>query len=153
MCRIMLLLTMLVFVSLAFAQTTTDNFGRMVVQSGGVYSVTDQKDGTHFTVSGVSPVRAMDVINSMQPAWYVPPAAPNPTIITSIAFLDRFTSAEQAAVQAAAAAAPTTIGVGLTTGLAAGTIGLTSPVLKAWMDGLVNAGAITSARETAILTP
>ena len=95
----------------------------------------------------------MAAINSMQPSWYVPPTPPNPTVITSIAFLDRFTAAEQAAVQQAAAAAPSTIGVGLTTGLAAGTIDLTSPVLIAWMNALVTAGAITSARETTILTP
>lgn len=83
---------------------------------------------------------------------YQPPA-PRPTTITAIAFLDRFTPAEQAAVQQAAAAAPATLGVGLTTGLAAGTINLTSVAMKAWMDGLVAAGAITAARETAILTP
>jgi hypothetical protein len=77
--KIIVLLTLLVFVAPAFAQTTTDNFGRTVVQSGSTYSVTDPKDGTHFTVSGVSPVRAMDVINSMQPAWYVPPATVKPS--------------------------------------------------------------------------
>lgn len=81
------------------------------------------------------------------------PKVPHPTTILSIAFLDRFTAAEQGAVQQAAAAAPTTLGVGLTTGLAAGTIDLTSPTLKTWMDGLVSAGAITAARETAIVTP
>ena len=151
--KTMLLMVMLVISSPVFAQTTTDNFGRTVVQTGGAYNVTDPRDGTHFTLSGVAPSHAMAVINSMQPAWYVPPALPNPTVITSIAFLDRFTPAEQAAVQAAAAAAPTTLGVGLTTGLAAGTIDLTSPVLKVWMNGLVTAGAITSARETVILTP
>lgn len=82
------------------------------------------------------------------------------TIITASAFLARFSPAEQAAVQQAAAAQPATIGVGLTTGLAAGTINLTGcaaacadPKLRPWMDSLVAAGAITAARETEILTP
>ena len=88
------------------------------------------------------------------------PVVPHPTTITSAAFLARFTTAEQAAVQSAAAAAPGTIGVGLTIGMVQGTVNLAgcpgacvNAQLKAWMDGLVSAGAITSARETAILTP
>lgn len=87
-------------------------------------------------------------------------AVPHPTTITSLAFFNRFTAAEQAAVQQAAAAAPATLGVGLTHGLVAGTVNLAGcpsacqdTTLKAWMDGLVTAGAITSARESAILTP
>lgn len=92
-------------------------------------------------------------------AVYQPPA-PHPATITSLAFFNRFTAAEQAAVQRAAASAPTTLGVGLTHGLIAGTINLAGcpsacrdPTIKAWMDGLVAAAAITAARETAILTP
>ena len=85
---------------------------------------------------------------------------PHPTTITSAQFLARFTSAEQAAVEGAAAAAPGTIGVGLTVGMVTGTVNLAgcptacqNVQLKAWMDGLVTAGAITAAREVAILTP
>ena len=88
------------------------------------------------------------------------PVVPHPTTITSAAFLARFTPTEQAAVQAAAAAAPGTLGVGLTVGMVTGTINLAgcptacqNVQLKTWMDGLVTANAITAARETAILTP
>ena len=88
------------------------------------------------------------------------PVVPHPTSITSAAFLARFTAAEQAAVQAAAAAQPGTIGVGLTIGMVEGTVNLSgcptacqNTQLKTWMDGLVTAGAITSARESVILTP
>ena len=150
--RVILAALLWLAISPAFAQIT-DNFGRSISVSGNTYSVEDAKDGTQFSVTAATTAQALSIINSMQPAWHVPPALPNPTVITSIAFLDRFTPAEQAAVQAAAAAAPTTLGVGLTTGLAAGTIDLISPVLKVWMNGLVTAGAITSARETVILTP
>jgi hypothetical protein len=140
--------------SVAQAQTLTDNFGRTVTFTGNAYVVTDPRDpSVGISGSASSQAAAMYVVNSLRPAWYVPTPAPNPTVITSIAFLDRFTPAEQAAVQQAAASAPSTIGVGLTTGLATGTIDLTGPALKAWMDALVTAGAITSARESTILTP
>lgn len=88
-------------------------------------------------------------------ATCTPPAAPaNPTTITALAFFNRFTQAETQAIWKAAAADTTgAIGAGLTNGLAAGTITLTDPIVQAWMNALVTAGAITSARETAILTP
>lgn len=85
------------------------------------------------------------------PAWHPTPPPP-PTTISAGAFLARFTSAEQEAVQTAAASSPA-IALGLTMGLAAGQIDLTSATVKAWMAGLVNARVITAARSTAILTP
>jgi len=79
---------------------------------------------------------------------------PAPTTISSAAFQGRFTDAEQAAIwKAAAQDATGAIGAGLTKGLTAGTVDLTSSVVKTWMDSLVTAGAITADRETAILTP
>ncbi len=75
-----------------------------------------------------------------------------PTVIPAGAFFARFTQTETSAVWAAAQA-NNAIGVGLMQGLANGQIDLTSPVLKTWLDGLVTAGVITSARETVILTP
>jgi hypothetical protein len=59
---------------------------------------------------------------------------------------------KKAGIAAAAVAAPE-IFVGLVHGLANGTIDLTTTELKAWMDGLVAAGAITADREAEILTP
>src|SRR5437588_8385445 len=67
---------------------------------------------------------------------------PVQTTISTSDFFDRFTPDEHAAVWTAATA-NAAIGVGLTQGLAMGRIDLTSAVLKAWMDGLVAAGAIT----------
>jgi len=76
------------------------------------------------------------------------------TTISSAAFQGRFTDAEQAAIwKAAAQDATGAIGAGLTKGLTAGTVDLTSTIVKGWMDSLVTAGAITADRETAILTP
>lgn len=85
------------------------------------------------------------------PAWHPAPSPP-PTTISAGAFLARFTSSEQEAVQTAAARTPA-IALGLTMGLATGQIDLTGVTLKTWMAGLVTAGAITSARSTEILTP
>lgn len=76
---------------------------------------------------------------------------PVQTVISSLDFFNRFTMDEHAAVWSATTTSA--IGVGLTQGLAAGRIDLTSPALKAWMDALVTAGVITADRETAILTP
>jgi hypothetical protein len=80
------------------------------------------------------------------------PTAPTPTTISTLAFINRFTPTEQEAVMAACSAIPA-LGVGLTTGLATGSIELTGSVVATWMAGLVAAGAITSGRSTTILTP
>ncbi|MDE2333600.1 MAG: hypothetical protein KGK10_03590, partial [Rhodospirillales bacterium] len=68
------------------------------------------------------------------------------------AFLERFTQAEQVAIQTVAAS-NASIALGLTMGLAAGQIDLTSATTQAWVNGLATAGLITAARATAILTP
>lgn len=87
--------------------------------------------------------------NTADPAPVMPP----PSTISTAAFVNRFTSAEQAAIQTAAETTPS-IGLGLTMGLAKGTISLVGdPVVVAWMNALVSANCITSARMTAILTP
>jgi hypothetical protein len=66
--------------------------------------------------------------------------------------LGRFTPAEQLAIQTAADGTPS-IALGLTMGLASGSINLTDATVTNWMSSLVAAGAITSTRMTAILTP
>lgn len=86
--------------------------------------------------------------NTADPA----PVPSKPTSIPAGDFLARFTAAEQAAVQQACLASPQLM-LGLTTGLALGTINLTGSNLATWMQGLVTAGALTSARATAIVTP
>ena len=103
------------------------------------------------TAAYVPPPGEQAVPDTGQPIYQ--PVMPHPTSIPDGAFLARFTAAERAAVQQAAVAQPATIGVGLTQGMVAGAVNLTDPALKAWMDGLVAGGVITSARETAILTP
>lgn len=89
---------------------------------------------------------------TVDPATAPKRTRPKPTTISAFDFFNRFTPDEHAAVWSAATANPA-IGVGLTQGLAAGRIDLSSAVLKAWMDALVAVGAITAHRETAILTP
>jgi hypothetical protein len=92
-------------------------------------------------------------------AWLAAGNIPNPVVINAppttlqaAVFFNRFTPAEQVAVQAAAAA-NAQLGLGLTLGLAQGFVILTSPILAHWMAGLVTAGAITEARATVIMTP
>jgi hypothetical protein len=74
-----------------------------------------------------------------------PPAPPPPRIISTVEFLNRFQAAAQAAIWTACGASPQ-LGVGLTLGLAQGYINLDSPVLTAWLQGLVAAGALTAAQ-------
>src|SRR4051794_6975023 len=64
------------------------------------------------------------------------PVPPKPTAISAGAFLQRFPMAEQVAIQTAAAASPA-IALGLTMGLASGSIDLTSATTISWMQGLV----------------
>lgn len=76
------------------------------------------------------------------------------TVITSIAFMDRFTDDERKATWAAAAKDVTgALGDGLTQGQVNGYVDLDSPILKGWLNALVTAGALTSDRATAIGTP
>lgn len=86
--------------------------------------------------------------NAPQPAPSVEP----PTTVSSAAFYDRFTDAEKLAIAAAATASPA-IFAGLVHGLSTGEVPLGSATLAGWMDALVQAGAITADRKTAILTP
>jgi hypothetical protein len=82
------------------------------------------------------------------------PVPPPQTTISANQFFGRFTAAEKQAIWSAAAADQTgRIGSGLTHGLAAGSVSLTDPVLKQWLDALVASGAMTGERETAVLTP
>lgn len=80
------------------------------------------------------------------------PVMPPPTEVSAAVFFARFSDAEKAAIWSTAVANPQ-FGVGLVHGLANGAIGLTGDIVKAWMGGLVVAGAITAERETEILTP
>jgi hypothetical protein len=90
----------------------------------------------------------LDGGNTPDPA----PVIPNPSIISASAFLERFTSDEQIAIQTAANSTPA-IALGLTMGLASGSINLLSPVVQNWMQGLVTTGCLTQNRMDTILTP
>lgn len=78
------------------------------------------------------------------------PVAPVPTTFTAMDFLALFTPSEQVAVQTACNSNMTLL-VGLTTGLASNAISVTSPAVITWVNALVTAGALTSARATVIL--
>lgn len=79
-------------------------------------------------------------------------ASAPPTILNPADFLARFTPQEQIAVQQAAIV-NAQIALGLTEGLARGSIDLHGPLLGSWMQGLVAAGCITADRMTVIMTP
>lgn len=83
-----------------------------------------------------------------------PAPTPAPRVEVSAGeFLSRFTDVERLALQTAADTHPS-IALGLTMGLATGTIRLTGDaVVAAWMAALVTAGALTADRKTQILTP
>lgn len=87
--------------------------------------------------------------NIVDPA---PTPAPQ-TEISAAEFLARLTDTERLALQTAADAHPS-IALGLTMGLATGTIRLAGDAaVSAWMAALVTAGALTADRKTQILTP
>ncbi len=122
----------------AFAATLTDNFGRTVTVSGNTYSVSG------VTVTAPNDTAALTVLNGMAPDGWAPPAAPS-TTISALAFVNRFTSAEQQAnllwaMQLSAAAAST-----------GGQIDVTNAELLAGMSQRVAAGTLTQARMTQIL--
>lgn len=132
--------------------SATDTYGRIVTASNsGSYTITDST-GVNLTIEAPSIAAAVTTANGMAPSNWTPPPTPNPTTISTSAFLNRFTPAEQNAVWSSAITTPA-IGVGLQTGLSDGTVNLLSTVTVAWMAALVTAGAITSARSTVILTP
>jgi hypothetical protein len=86
------------------------------------------------------------------PAQPTPPALPNPTIIPSPDFINRFTPAEQLAVETAAQSNPA-LQLWPTKETAAQTIDLAGAEAKAGMDARVGAGLVSAARETEILKP
>ena len=71
-----------------------------------------------------------------------------PTVLPALEFWNRFTTAEQLA-----AASNPQLNVFVVTALAYGSVDLSNSQTKQGLDAAVQAGAITSARETAILTP
>ncbi len=87
--------------------------------------------------------------NTADPA----PVPAKPSVIPVQAFWARFTAAEQAAIETAAAATPA-IAHGMTFALAAGQVNLLGGgVNNTWMPLVVTAGAVTAARSAIILTP
>jgi hypothetical protein len=81
------------------------------------------------------------------------PAAAPPSVIPVAAFWARFGPAEQAAIQAAAAANPE-VAVPMSFAAVIGQVNLLSgPLVTQWMAALVAAGTITAARSAQILTP
>ena len=84
---------------------------------------------------------------------YAQAIAPQPvTTITPGEFFNRFTEAEQLAIQALLITEPV-IALGMTTAQMLGYVKLTSPLVINWMASLVTANAITPDRSASILTP
>lgn len=109
-------------------------------------------DADWRTYSGDQPAgKTLGVVNGF-PAWVDVPAAPKPTTLTASAFQARFTASEQQAVFAACIA-NVALGAVLIHGISSNAIDLTSADASAWINGLVAAGALTSARAAEILTP
>lgn len=85
-------------------------------------------------------------------AQAAPVTLSNPVQIPALAFLNRFTAAEETAI-AAAALTNASILIWLTKAGAAQMINLTDATTKAGLDALVAAGLLTADRAAAILTP
>lgn len=81
-----------------------------------------------------------------------PPAPAAPTTITPLAFLGRFTTAEQTAI-AGAAQGNATVMLWMMKMAASQTVDLADPQTGAGLDALVAGGLLPAARKTAILTP
>lgn len=77
-------------------------------------------------------------------------AAPVSSTLTPYEFLELFTPSEQLAIQTVCNSNMALL-VGLTTGIASGSIDLTSASVINWVNAVATAGAITGARATAIL--
>lgn len=97
-------------------------------------------------------------LNDVLLAAYPPGAMHGPSVIPSLAFLSRFTTAEINAIQTAALAIPTTAGsLALHSYLmqlgAATVVDLTSPLTTGGLAALVAAGLLTATRQAVILTP
>lgn len=146
------------------AQNWTVNADDSVVQAG-TSAIAAIVGGQVFTLDGTSYVTLRATSQLALPANITDPGVAHaaaltgvfmsdapPSSISSAAFFKRFTDAESAAIWTAAGANPA-IGVGLVHGLASGTIDLTDAVVKAWLDGLVQAGVLTVERQAIILTP
>lgn len=78
------------------------------------------------------------------------PAPLPPTTLTPYEFLELFTPSEQLAIQTVCNSNMALL-VGLTTGIASGSIDLTSASVINWVNAVSTAGAITGARASAIL--
>lgn len=97
------------------------------------------------------------VENGIVSAWKASPnpaqpAAPKPKEITALAFMDRFTPDERAAIRAAARNSDA-LADWIDRFRAARTIGLEDARTIAGLDAVVSAGLLTAERKAAILTP
>ena len=101
--------------------------------------------------AGFNPGSGLTLVADTGQILWTPPSV-NPTVISYGDFFNRFTAAEQLALQTAAATAPN-IQLGLTRAAAAGTVDLTDAKTTAWMTAVVSAGAVSAGRATTILTP
>jgi hypothetical protein len=86
------------------------------------------------------------------PAQPTPPPSPAPTIIPALDFIDRFTPAEQLAIETAAQSSPA-LQLWLTKAIAAETVDLRGPEAAAGLDALVTGGLLDAKRKAEILTP
>jgi hypothetical protein len=125
------------------AYTYSLTSGSAILRSDGAYIPADKANTDYLAYLAWTSAG-----NAAAPA----PTPPPPTSLSAIEFLERLTPSEQLAVQTVCNSNMTLL-VGLTTGIASGSISLTDPTVVTWMNGLVAAGALTSARATAILTP
>lgn len=121
--------------------TYTLTTGSVILRSDGAY-IPDDPANTDYDAY----LTWLAAGNTAAPA----PVPPVPTTLTPSAFLALFTPQEQLAVQTACNSNMSLL-LGLTTGIASGNIVLTSPAVIAWMNALVTAGALSSARAAAIL--
>jgi hypothetical protein len=124
-----------------------DIYGLTVTITGAGPFTGTRSDG--LVVSNATIAAVMSTFAAMAPASYVPPVVV-PTTIDAYDFINRFTAAEQQAVQTAAQSA-WQLQIWMTQLAAAEMVDVTSPKIAGGMATLVAAGLLTSARAAQIL--
>ena len=133
----------------ALAQNFTDQYGRAVTCTPAADGVScSSADG--LTVTAQTPAQASGVFNGMAPSTWVPPAPPPPTTIDPLAFINRLTPAEQAAITTAGQS-NVQVQLWLMKLASAQQVNVTDPLTIGGVNAMVAAGLLTAQRAAQIL--
>ena len=149
MTRIFLAALLIALVGPAFAQTTADQYGRVVTCVPGDAGTVQCSTSDGISVQAPTVPTALGTINAMAPASYVPPAV-IPTIIDPDGFMARLTPAEQTAI-ATAGQTNAQVMLFLIKLAGAASVDTTGTILIKGLQTMVTAGLLTAPRATQIL--